>query len=92
MKIVEAVGDMYYDAPPAEMIPYYTAPAVNTSSPVQSTEKTIHIDINGSGKMSFSGNIDETQILEILQNNLTNVMMNILSEEIAEEGDGSYEY
>lgn len=92
MKIVEAVGDMYYDAPPAEMIPYYTAPVVNTSSPVQSTEKTIHIDINGSGKMSFSGNIDETQVLEILNNNLTNVMMNILSEEIAEEGDGSYEY
>lgn len=92
MKIVEAVGDMYYDAPPAEMMPYYTAPAVNTSSPVQSTEKTIHIDINGSGKMTFSGNIDETQILEILQNNLTNVMLNILSEEIAEEGEGSYEY
>lgn len=92
MKIVEAVGEMYYDAPSTEMMPYYTAPVVNTSSPAQSTEKTIHIDINGSGKMSFSGNIDESQVIEILQRNLTNVMLNIVSEEIAEEGDGSYEY
>lgn len=92
MKIVEAVGEMYYDAPSTEMMPYYTAPVVNTSSPAQSTEKTIHIDINGSGKMSFSGNIDESQVIEILQKNLTNVMLNIVSEEIAEEGDGSYEY
>ncbi len=92
MKIVEAVGEMYYDAPSTEMMPYYTAPVVNTSSPAQSTEKTIHIDINGSGKMSFSGNIDESQVIEILQKNLTNVMLNIVSEEIAEEGDDSYEY
>lgn len=92
MKIVEAVGEMYYDAPPAEMIPYYTAPAVNTSSPVQNTEKTVHIEINGSGKMSFTGNIDEEQIVEVMQDKLKNVLLNIVSEEIAEEGDGSYEY
>lgn len=92
MKIVEAVGEMYYDAPSTEMMPYYTAPVVNTSSPAQSTEKTIHIDINGSGKMSFSGNIDKEQIVEVMQNNLTDVLLNIVSEEIAEEGDGSYEY
>lgn len=92
MKIVEAVGDMYYDASPTELTPYYTAPAVNTSTPVQSAEKTIHIEINGTGKMSFSGNVDKEQIVEVMQNNLKDVLLNIVSEEIAEEGDGSYEY
>lgn len=92
MKIVEAVGDMYYDTPPAESMPYYTAPVVNTSTPTQSTEKTIHIDLNGNGKISFSGNVDKEQIVDLLQANIKDVLFNIVSEEIAEEGEGSYDY
>lgn len=92
MKIVEAVGDMYYDTPSEEQMPYYTAPVVNTSTPVQSSEKTIHIDLNGNGKISFSGNVDKEQIVNLLQANIKDVLFNIISEEIAEEGEGSYDY
>ena len=57
-----------------------------------SSEKRIVIDINGGGSIEVSGGADKETVLEVLQENLKPVLMNIISSEIYEEGDDSYDY
>ena len=57
-------------------------------------EKHILIDIAGSGKIEVGGNkgISKEMVLELLSQHLKPVLMNIIQNEIYEEGELSYEY
>lgn len=97
MKIVEAVGETYYDEPPEDSEPIVLNTPLQNAIPSEesessTSEKTIHIDINGSGKMTFSGGMDENAVLNLLVENMKPVLLNMLAEENAEEGDDIYEY
>ena len=55
-------------------------------------DKHITIDIGGSGHIEVSNGADKSSVLEVLQENLKPVLMNIIEQEVYEEGDESYEY
>ena len=56
--------------------------------------KRIFLDISGSGRMEVggSGGVDKNTILDVLMDNAKSVFMNILQEEVFEEGDMAYDY
>lgn len=54
--------------------------------------RRIVIEIAGSGKIDISNGADREQVLELLQDNLKPVLMNIISNEIYEEGELSYDF
>jgi len=58
----------------------------------KSSDKNINLNINGSGKMQISSGMSKADILQVMVDNVKDVLMNILEQEILEEGDGAYEY
>ena len=56
--------------------------------------KRIFLEISGSGRMEVggSGGADKNTILDVLMDNAKAVFMNILQEEVFEEGDMAYDY
>lgn len=54
--------------------------------------RRIVIEIAGSGSIDISNGVDREQVLELLQDNLKPVLMNIISNEIYEEGELSYDF
>ena len=56
------------------------------------SEKKITIEVQGSGSIEVEKGADKETVLEVLQENLKPVLMNIISSEIYEEGDDSYDY
>lgn len=55
-------------------------------------DKTIRLEINGSGAMEIGDGVNKDEVVAIMLQNLKPVLMQIVQEEIYEEGDGSYEY
>ncbi len=69
-----------------------TGGSANSGS-VETSEKKIIIEIAGNGSIEVSGGGgNEDAILSVLMQNLKPVLMQILRDEIFEEGDESYEY
>lgn len=63
---------------------------VTASSPV---EKTINLNINGKGALQVrGGGVSKQQIAEAVFENVKEALMSIIIQEIAEEGEGSYEF
>ena len=61
----------------------------------QATEgisKDINLNINGSGNMKINSNMSKADVVNILVENVKDVLMNIVQQEIMDEGEGSYEY
>lgn len=96
-RIISAVDDyrddQYYHPPE-----YYTGGGEDITSSgsgrdVDGTKKIV-LSLEGAGNIVVSGNggADREQILDILQENMRPVLADIISAEIFEEGDGSYEY
>lgn len=56
------------------------------------SEKTIRIDINGSGAIQVDKSMNEATVLGVLYDHLKPVLLGIIKEEIFEEGDLAYEY
>ena len=56
--------------------------------------KKIVLSLEGVGSIELTGNgsVDKDRLLDFLQENMRPVLAGILTEEIFEEGDGSYEY
>lgn len=54
--------------------------------------KTIRLEINGSGAINIPAGADKNEILQVMQENLKPVLMNLLNDEIYEEGNGTYDY
>lgn len=69
-------------------------PAPQANQKESGGEKHIVIDINGGGSLAVSGNsqMDKEQVLSLLQENMKPVLMQIIQNEIYEEGDLSYDY
>lgn len=71
-----------------------------TDSPVKKVEskteavshREVNLNINGKGSINVKSNMDKEQIAEILIENLKPALMNIISIELFEEGDDSYEF
>ncbi len=57
-----------------------------------SGDKKVTIDINGSGSIVVDKSVDKQSILETIQQNLKPILLNLISQEILEEGDLSYEF
>jgi len=55
-------------------------------------ERHITLDINGGGSINVPAGTDRGSILQILVENVKPVLMNLIKEEILEEGELSYEY
>jgi len=57
-----------------------------------SQDRTITINIGGGDTIRVQGNISHDDVCRILESKIKPVLMNALSAEILEEGEGSYEY
>ena len=80
---------------PLQILPSGNQSAENkTIKTSMEQEKHILIDIAGSGKIEVGGNkgISKEMVLELLSQHLKPVLMNIIQNEIYEEGELSYEY
>ena len=58
----------------------------------RSSSKTININFNGSGNLRVSGGMSKSQVINIMMENMKEVLMNIVEQEVFEEGDYTYEY
>lgn len=103
-EIVEfAGGETVYPADEtARMLASMRPTPLNTNVPesltgqktedVTTKDKRIVVAIEGGGEISVKGDVDKNTVVELLVSNLKPVLLNMLQEEILEEGDGSYEY
>ena len=64
-------------------------PSVNTSG--SGGEKTVNLNINGSGKIQASGASKE-EVLQIIMDNIKDVIIEMLQDDVLTEGDGTYDY
>lgn len=57
-----------------------------------SSEKRVVLVVEGVGEIVVDKGVDKDAVIEILQSNIKPVLLNILEEEVFEEGEESYEY
>lgn len=77
--------------------PVQTANAPQSvSQPVgspQTSERVIRLEIGGQGSINVSGSgVSKEKIVDAMMENLRDVFMNIVQQEIIEEGEGAYEF
>ena len=87
-RIIGAVND--YQDRATVAIPERSYPQAEVHSEGYA-EKKVTLEINGSGAIQVSGNVDKTAMLEVLVENVKPVLPDILNEEIFQEGDGTYD-
>ena len=56
------------------------------------SSKEINLNINGSGNMRIDGGVQKEDVLNMMVENIKDVLLEIIEQEILEEGDGVYEY
>jgi len=56
------------------------------------SEKKITLEINGSGAIPIDRNVDKEHILDVLIDNIRPILINVLQQDVFEEGDLSYEF
>lgn len=72
---------------------FYVAPSEETGGGDDSGDKTITLRIEGAGEMKVSGGgANKEDIVNVLVENMRGVLMDILRQEIMEEGEMSYEF
>ena len=72
---------------------FYVSPPEETGSGDDSGDKTITLRIEGAGEMKVSGGgANKEDIVNVLVENMRGVLMDILRQEIMEEGEMSYEF
>lgn len=57
-----------------------------------SSERRVVLVIEGVGEIAIDKGVDKDEVVEILQSNIKPVLLNILEEDVFEEGDASYDY
>lgn len=62
------------------------------AAPSTGGTKTVNVNVNGSGNIEVSGGASKEQVLEVMLEHLRDIFMDIIQQEIIEEGDGVYEY
>ena len=72
---------------------FYVSPPEETEGGDDSGDKTITLRIEGAGEMKVSGSgTSKEDIVNVLVENMRGVLMDILRQEIMEEGEMSYEF
>ncbi len=72
---------------------FYVSPPEETGNGNESGDKTITLRIEGTGEMKVNSNgVNKEEIVSVLAENLRGVLMDILRQEIMEEGEMSYEF
>lgn len=72
---------------------FYVSPPEETEGSGDSGDKTVTLRIEGAGEMKVGGNgVSKEDIVNVLMENMRGVLMNILQQEILEEGEMSYEF
>lgn len=91
-RIVEAVGEKYYPnvEKSSDIANNIVLPVHQGISGV--TDKNINITVNGTGKIGVEKGADNDEIVAIMMTNIRPILTNLLVEEMAEEGEGNYEY
>ena len=87
-KILSAINDQPLYIPPSE------SPVSKQIEKISETtsRKEISLNINGSGSINVTGGVDKEQVVEIVLDNLRPAILNLLSQEVFEEVEGSYDY
>lgn len=72
---------------------FYVAPADSDDGGQRTVDKTINLRIEGSGEMRVGGNgVSKEDIVNVLMENVKDALMNIVQQEIIEEGEFAYEF
>lgn len=71
---------------------FYIAPSEADEHPAASGDRTVTLKLEGTGEMKVRGGVNKEDILEFIVGNIKGILMDILEEEILEEGEMSYEY
>lgn len=72
---------------------FYVSPPEETEGSENSGDKTITLRIEGAGEMKVGGSgVSKEDVVDVLVENVRGVLMNILQQEIMEEGKYSYEF
>ena len=54
--------------------------------------REVNVNINGNGSIKVSGGVSKEQVVELILENAREALLNIVEQEIFEEGDAVYEY
>lgn len=71
---------------------FYVAPPEESDESNSLSERVITLKIEGSGDIRIDGSMSKEDIVNVLVENAKGVFMEILQQDILEEGDDSYEY
>lgn len=87
-RIIDAVtNDNHLNIPPAE------SPVKKFENKTESvSRREVDLNINGKGSINVKSNMDKEQVAEILLENLKPALMSIISTELFEEGEDSYDF
>jgi len=66
--------------------------AQGAGHPAVGSERTVNVNINGNGSITVGGGVTREQVVDVMLEKARDVFLSILSEEIMEEGDASYEF
>lgn len=86
-KIINGYADNHFNVPPAE------SPVKKFENKTESvSRREVDLNINGKGSINVKSNMDKEQVADILIENLKPALMSIISTELFEEGENSYDF
>ncbi len=87
-RIIDAVtDDNHFSIPPSE------SPVKKFENKTESvSRREVDLNINGKGSINVKSNMDKEQVADILIENLKPALMSIISTELFEEGEDSYDF
>lgn len=86
-KIISGYADNHFNVTPAE------SPVKKFENKTESvSRREVDLNINGKGSINVKSNMDKEQVAEILIENLKPALMSIISTELFEEGENSYDF
>ena len=86
-QIINGYADNSFNVPPAE------SPVKKFENKTESvSRREVDLNINGKGSINVKSNMDKEQVADILIENLKPALMSIISTELFEEGEDSYDF
>lgn len=86
-QIISGYADNHLNIPPAE------SPVKKFENKTESvSRREVDLNINGKGSINVKSNMDKEQVADILIENLKPALMSIISTELFEEGEDSYDF
>ena len=86
-KIISGYADNSFSVPPTE------SPVKKFENKTESvSRREVDLNINGKGSINVKSNMDKEQVADILIENLKPALMSIISTELFEEGEDSYDF